>query len=288
MYTSTDFLDDVRTAARLSDTDVDWPDAKLFKIGSQELVTTVCSWLIDRKENHFVKLVEVLVTPGLSTYRISSLTMGAGLRDLKLVDGNSICEMKQVSIDSLNSACTGLPTEFAIQGNLIVFKQTPQKSYTLRQYINAKPGSFVVSNRFATVTAINGMDVTVTFGAGLNAAAVNGKRVSVIGGSSPYDYIVLDAPVTATGTTISFSSSLPNYLSVGDIVCLSGESIVPQIPEELVPMLVLATAARIFESLNYQIELKTVVGKLTAMKEELAPLFEDRIQGASESVESVL
>lgn len=290
MYTNSELILDIRTACRISDTDVDWTTSRLLSIATRELRSNVAPWLLSLRDSFYVKYIDTPLIASRARYPISSRSIGSTLHNLKLVDSQGVeSVLTHKTISTLSNSQLGRPTDFYLEGNVIRLNPAPSdNSYSLRQYINAKPSKLVDDQRKATIVSLAGMIATVEYSSGMSAGAVNNTRVDVIAGYSPCDILYMDQLVTAVDDTITFPANLPLEISVGDIICFAGEATSPQIPEELAPALLLCVEIVYFKSMDYATQLANAAGNLTQIKQDLMPIYSSRIEGAPKQISSSL
>jgi hypothetical protein len=87
-----------------------------------------------------------------------------------------------------------------------------------------------------------------------------------------------------SGTTLTLSTSdLPSRLAVGDWISLAGETPIPQIPDELRPVLAQATAVGVNEAMNLP-GLDSARKTLDEMLKAVSLLLTPRVTGAQKKV----
>lgn len=120
----------------------------------------------------------------------------------------------------------------------------------------------------------------------------------VLQANSPHKTLRYDLePVYVSGTVIRFRkqdmrrsiddrSSTPVYIlpKKGDYIALAGETIIPQIPDELHSMLAQRVACRCLEALGDREGLAAANAKLVEMETKTAILINDRVEGSPQKV----
>jgi hypothetical protein len=98
------------------------------------------------------------------------------------------------------------------------------------------------------ITAIaNGANTTLTVDID-PTALTNGTAIDIVSKNSPF-VLIVNTTVTST-TTTTIVIPLTTLLSVGDFVSIEGTSAFPQIPQEIIPLLVQAVEIRLMESIG--------------------------------------
>lgn len=290
MFTAKQLISDIRQLCRLSEYDSDYSDAVLLRLADQELLVNILPWLVEQGSGYTVKPIDVAVTANKNRYQIHPRTLGVGLHDLNLIaaDGSEV-SLAKARIDNVSDIrAKGQPECFVLQGSTIVLYPIPDRAYTLRQYVNVKPGKLF--------TLENG-DIYGTYGAKISSIAGNVVTLAttfpttvpaydVIASNSPSDAKLIESTGSGTGTTRTLSDT--SELSAGDFLCVPGYTPFVQIPEELTPMLILAVSIRYFKALNYADQLANSVAELDKLKNDLAPLYNNRVPEAHQIVYSIL
>jgi hypothetical protein len=73
-------------------------------------------------------------------------------------------------------------------------------------------------------------------------------------------------------------SDIPERLSVGDWICLAGETVIPQIPSDLHVMLAQAVACRVLEAIGDSQGLQNAAAKLQEMEQKLFNVIDSRLE----------
>jgi hypothetical protein len=85
---------------------------------------------------------------------------------------------------------------------------------------------------------------------------------------------------------ITFPSltTLPDQLSVGDWVCLAGETVNPQLPVELHPILAQRVAVKLLEGMGDSNNLQLAQGKLKEAEAAVLGLISNRVEGEPQKI----
>ena len=106
----------------------------------------------------------------------------------------------------------------------------------------------IITDSYFKITGIsNGVNTTLTVDID-PTALVNGTVIDIVSKNSPF-VLLLNTTVTST-TTTTIVIPLTTLLSVGDYVSLEGTCAFPQIPQEIIPLLVQAVEIRLMESIG--------------------------------------
>lgn len=235
--------------------------------------------MLKLNEEYFLHHKDFTVTQG-STYRIPRRAVGSKLRDLKVIDasGNQQNLTRLFEEDRANS-----PSGYYIARNSIELS-SDFTSGTLRMKFFARPSTLVLTTACAQITAIDTATNSVTVSS-VPSTFANGTSVDIVQNYSPYDLLSIDDTISSiSGTTITFSD-LPDDLVVGDWICLATESPIPQVPDEMHPVLVQSALCKTLSSKKdkaYKDELDT----LMRVKEDAINMLDPRVENSSNKIRS--
>jgi hypothetical protein len=89
---------------------------------------------------------------------------------------------------------------------------------------------------------------------------------------------------SSTNPQITFTSDLPTHLKVGDIVTLTEETIIPQIPLELHSMLAQRVALRCLDAMGDANGIQTGTARLAEMEQKTGTLLDNRVEDAPHKI----
>lgn len=293
-YLTSDLIEDIRFQCRLSDLDPDYTTARLLKLASQELNASVYPFLISLREDFFIQESQTQVTSGQNFYEVSPRSFASALRDVKLVHSTTgqTINLKRYDLEDPQgnqSKPTGIPTGFFLEDNYIILDTIPSDSnWNLLQYIWLKPSKLVLPTECATLVSQNSPGTwTISSPSGTVTTNLQNstKGLDIINAESPHNTKCFQNVIWSNSTTITGVYGNPKN---GDYVCVYGQNPTIGIPEEFCQLLILSVSARVFEGLNLQTELQTVVGKLQQLKDTLKMSIAPRVEGAQKQIVSIL
>lgn len=104
-------------------------------------------------------------------------------------------------------------------------------------------------------------------------------------GHQIYHYDVQLSSNAIAGSTIDFNEDdIPEYLVIGDYVCLANECIIPYLPPELHNILVERTCAKILSAIGDQQGLAATNMKIADLERRQNPLIDNRVENAPQKV----
>jgi hypothetical protein len=230
-------------------------------------------------EEYLMASSDVAYSSGATAVTIPSRAMAGGLRTVRRVDGTNLIPLNRIEPErSHEYTGGGTPSGFMLFGGSVVPLPVPDSSGTLRFSYVQRPGTVVLDEDAAQITAINTGTGVVTFTA-LPDTHVSGASFDFIGNATPNPTRAVDQASTAATTTTLTFASLPSTLAVGDWVAVAGESPFPGIPMELDTLLSQAVLCRWMSAAGLQNagnEFKT----LDRMKQDALKLLTPRTPGS--------
>lgn len=230
-------------------------------------------------EEYFLHYKDFEISSGAS-YRIPKRAIGSKLRDLKIIDssGNYQGLTRLFEEDRVSN-----PSGYYITRNSVELSGG-YSSGTLRMSFFARPGTLVLTTACAQVQSIDAATNSVVVNA-VPSTFSTGSLVDIVQNDNPYDLLSIDTTITGiSGTTINFAS-LPSDLVVNDWICRATESPVPQVPEELHPVLIQSSLCKTLSAKKdkaYRDELDTLI----RIKEDVINMLDPRVENSSNKVRS--
>jgi len=222
-------------------------DQELLDFAYDALLSEICPAVLAAREEYFVVTHDYALVAGQASYALPSRAMSGVIREVKLLRDTDIIDLPRVALDEITTVASGQPSRWYVQGNHIVLDPTPDTALTLRCWWYLRPSRLVPTAECAVITAVGASSVTVAIPTGWTAA----NTFDLIRGRAPYDLLRLDlAASSAAAGVITFTTSVPTTVSVGDYVALAGESCFPALPEEGHVALVQSTITAALESMG--------------------------------------
>lgn len=289
VYTTTEFLEAVKDRAAIpAATAV--TDAKILGWADAETRSRVVPFLLAKRENYLVEDYPVSLTAGTASYRIPSRVVGQKPKDIYVVDsaGNkrSLGWYDTSEVAQFNGLSYA-PTHFDIQGNLVTVHPTPTATETLHILHYRRPSDLVATSAVGTITSINTGTKVVTC-SNVPTTFTTAEVYDFVKAKPGHEWLAIDqavsARVTGAGGTVTFSSTLPTDLAVGDYVCLAGQTPVPNLPLEVMPLLEEYTAYRYLKSKGDAEGMKFSKEEIKELRDGLFPALSPRVDDEEEKL----
>lgn len=281
---STELITSIKRRASIPESQATFEDTDFLELATEEQNIGLVPSVLSVHEEYFVYEQTVSLVTGTLRYAIPYRAIGNKLRDLTYVDaqGNEYPTIKVSQEDSLETfAFDTNPLRYKIQAGNVVLLVSPNTTLTgsLKFYYYLRPNSIVLLSRGAQITAIDTGtgDITVD-------SVPTHFTTSLLydfNRSKPDHHILsFDKSVTSIlGTTITFDTDdIPSDLEVGDYICQSGETVIPNIPTDLHVVLTHRAAARCLEALGASQDLQNANVKLAEMEQKTGTLIDNRVE----------
>lgn len=261
-YLVDDLLTSIKSRSAAPISQSTFADADLLTIATEELRLKLVSGIMSEREDFFLQSGLVTTTAALDNYALPRKAIGNALKCVFVVDSTGGRRLLQrVDVDRVASfgLSSAQPERFYFKGNQIVLIPAPTTAFTLDIVHFARPSELIATSSCAKITAVSSIGglTTMTVNTDLTGSLSTGSLIDIISSVSPF----LSGADRAAITTISatqivcattlVSDSVGNVLpQVGDYICPTGYSNIPQIPIEFHPVLAQMTANRLLASLG--------------------------------------
>lgn len=281
--TTTDLINNIKLQGSFPTSNSLFSNANFLSILNMEMSKEVVPLLNKINEEYFLANKNQSITSGKNMYRIPTRAVGSALRDVQLLGNNNAITPLNRLYEEDRTTLSSNPIGYFLKGNQVELSPMPTSSSdTLRLLYFRRPSKFVLPSACAQILSID-TNLNQVVVSALPSTMTTNTQVDFVQANSPYDILDMDSAITSvSGTTLTFSS-LPDDLAVGDYICLAGESCVPGIPEELIPILVqaaLCTALSSKKDKSVELELQ----KLNQMKDSILSMLTPRVKSSDKKI----
>ena len=281
--TTTDLISQIKLQGSFPSSDSLFSNANYLSMLNSEISKEIVPLLNKINEEYFLISQDITVTPDKKYYRIPARAVGSALRDVQLVTSSSNVVSLTRLYEENRTSVSGNQQGYFLRSNLVEISPIPTNSSDILKLLYfRRPSKFVLPSACAQIESIDTVLKQVVVSS-LPSVMTTNTLVDFVQANSPYDILEMDYEISGvSGTTISFTE-LPEDLAQGDYICLAGESCVPMVPEELVPVLVqaaLCTALSSKKDKSVELELQ----KLTQMKESILEMLSPRVKSNDKKV----
>jgi hypothetical protein len=264
-------------------------ESDIIDIMNEEMNIHLLPLVLRVHEEYYVHEINKPLVTNQNRYDIPYRSIGNKLRDLHYRnDSGQLYEMSRVSPDHRSdnqlSYSSGLLNQFYVENNQIVLlcDQSSNTGYLSMTYF-IRPNELVKDSRASIIESIdttNGVITVISFPTHFNST----NKFDFISAKSPnqiYNYDITPVSKNSATRTLTFSiNDLPKGLCVGDYIMKAEETIVPQLPTELIPILAQRTSIKMLEAMNDTEGLKNALSDLQKMEDNALTLIDSRVDGA--------
>lgn len=300
-YTSTELLKDIKRKAFVPISQITFDDPGILSIADEEIQLGVVPFLMQVREEYLVDSLDYSIDGSTRSFDIPSRSIGAKLRDVTVLinpadDANQPNERSLPQINAEDAVYNNnynnflsIPS-FFMRDNAVVLSPGASSfaGQTLRLYYFKRPSKLIQTSACSQITAISTntaiVNLTPTnFGSG---GLIN-ITVDVVKAKPPFKILTMDLQISIDTTTniATFPANLSTYdISVGDYICLAGESPIPILPVELHSLLAQRVAVKILASLGDNQNFQIATDRLKEMEHNIRGLISNRVEGANRKV----
>lgn len=277
----------------------------ILDIMNEELGIHVLPMVLRAHEEYYVIDEDQAISACTIRYKIPYRAVGNKLRDVQFVDSaGTQYEMTRVSLEDRpeyqGNYTNNQFLTFYLENDDVVLMQNSLTTGNIRSSYYLRPNELVKDSRGAKITAICVGCCTTTFTvcpfpshftASLEYDFIQGKSPNKIIGFDRCVCSICSTAQTLTFcncdlTTIDLFSITPKALSfnVGDYIMQKEETIVPQLPTELQPILAQRTAVKMLEALGDTEGMRNAQQELERMEHNAMTLIDNRVEGAPQKI----
>jgi hypothetical protein len=272
-----------------------------LEMATEEVNLGLMDQIIVARGDYLVQSKDVPLESGIYRYLIPDRAVGNKLRDAAVVDdkGNVIYELSQISLEELSEFDGPYTTQnsntFYIQNNELVLSSQPQiQGYFLRMFFYIRPNKLVINDRATIVSTITDNGSTVDIGFANTPKHFSSSLLyDIVGVKSPnkiklYDLVPVSVNLN-TGTITFNKSSLLDYngnlaVELGDYISQAEETIVPNIPTELHPIIAQRVAIACLEAMGDEQNKQSAERKLMSMEKAALRMITNRVEGSPKKI----
>lgn len=277
---SVEIIESVKSRAMLPDGNATFNTDDFLNILNEELLLGLLSTIMKVHEEFYVYSYDITTTSGITAYDIPSRATGSKVRNIQSRDSSgNLTPMSRVKPEDAYAGNFRFGS-FYFKGNQVILLDEPNNS-TLQLDIFLRPNQLVNINRGATILSIDTTTGIITFDATVPSHFNFGIKYDFVSHTSPCKIRSFDIVASAkSNTTLTFATTdIPSGLAVGDYITTAEETIVPQMPTEMVPILAQLAAVYCLEAIGDLDGLQLAQRKLERMQNNINTIIDNRSDG---------
>jgi hypothetical protein len=292
-YTATDLIESAKVRCLVPVDEITFKEEDLLRFANEEIQNTLLPYILKLKEEFYVVREYLQTSPTQLAYPIPYRAIGGKLRQLFFNNtpnrSGIMTPLTRIQPEDMNYTSFHQGTDvskFYVENDSIVFpavEGSMQTGYVEMSYY-LRPNKLVKASRVGIIADIDRTNGIITISNSIFPSnLVVGTQVDFLQAKPMYKNHKWDVNIVAVNTTTKqitlATTDIPDALVVGDLIATAGETIIPQIPTELMSFLSQSIAMRILEAQGDIDNYKAAAEKLKQMGEGLVALIDSRTEG---------
>ncbi len=267
-YTTDELVEAVRRDTFIATSDENWTSARILGVAQDCILEGLAPRMKNAKANYFLQAASVTLVASVTAYDVPGESMWNGVSSVQLrqlSDGMLCGKLSLIEPENLwrygQVQNPAIPSTFYVDNTQLNVFPAPDSNavatYDLRLTYYRRPAQMVLTSQATVVQSVTALSVTTSaqpsyFSTNAPDPYTTGRpsRVDVYNRLQPYTrrYTNLTGSITSsTGFTFngSVTSAQVAKIQSGDILCVYGTTIFPDVPPELHPYLRRLTSATI-------------------------------------------
>jgi len=293
--TSNKLVSDVKRRAMIPQSDRTFTESDFLDILNEEFSIGLLPKILELHEEYYV--VPEILTPISGTnpprYTIPYRAIGNKLRDVRVRHNtNSFTELTRISPDNIDIYTDSSTNAFYVENDEIVVLANLQGSLEVTYFF--KPNELVDVKRGAKITGINNtvdtnnVPITEIEISAIPSHFTSGIKYDIVRGKSPNKVLSYDMDSVSINTTVKtvtfLTANVPSNIVLGDYLMEAEETIFPQLPVELLPVLTQMSAIACLDAIGDVEASNKANMKLVKMEKNLTVLIDNRVEGAPKKI----
>ena len=281
-YTTTEFVEHVKTRAAVPTSQSTFTTAKILDLGDAEIRSYIVPIIISAQEYFYAHDTDITIN-STGVYDVPKRSVGGKLINAALIDGNQRHDLDWITEEELirtDETESGTPGILFKKNKIHLIPAERHNFSTIRLTYPIRPGELVETSAAAKITAIDTGTKTLSFSSGtIPSTFTTSKTYDLIQATPHFDHLAIDQSVTTiTSTTMVFSTSLPTDLVIGDWVALATESPIVQVPLELHPLLEHKVATTLVRAQGDLEHTRAMEKELSLLEKRASNIYTPRIE----------
>lgn len=290
-YTTDQLIADVKREGSVPTSQQLFVEQDFVDFMSDAMKKRIIPYILSTREEHFVTHVDYTIQDGQLEYAVPERAIGEKVRSVSIYNaaGRKITELSEVDPQMServeDDPRLGGSTVYHFEGgNIVISEDLTSDAVTLRVKYYRRPSKLALVINAGQVTAVDKNTGSITMSNLPNGLAA-GVNVDIQSGRPGFQTRADSVPVlTQIAFSIGVDASLIQDVEVGDWVCFEGESVIPQIPYDLHPILSQYVVAKVLRSLGDTQGAADAAADLKELEDSLYEYLEDRDDGSDNKV----
>jgi hypothetical protein len=292
-YTVKDLVASVKRRCNIPLSQITYDDNDILVFANEVMDETLGPLILSTREEFYVEHEDIDLVNGQTVYELPYRAFGSKIRILKPLnsDGKEGYPLTPIPLDinyATNYTDSSTYTRgYHLENNNFVLSQNPTNAglTKLRLYYYLRPNDLVILSRAAKIKTIDTSTNSVTVET-VPTVINSSTKLDIIQSIPNYKIRNFDltANVNSQSKVITFTDTLPTGLQIGDYICLAGETVCPQLPADVIPILEQTTTCKVLEAQGDTEGLKNANVRLDKMEKALFNLIDNRIESPGKKI----
>lgn len=300
ILTSNSLIASIKRRAMIPSDQVTFENSEFLDMLNEEIQYFGIPHLLSTYEEYLVNHIDLPLTTDSYKYDIPERAVGNKLRGVFLVDstvqnGENLYDLSRIELEDVpqytnynNNFINGLNSVYYIEDNKVILAdELPFTNGSLRMYFYMKPNTLVDEDRAGVITSINRTTGVISL-SNFPSDFSNLPIMDFVQKKSPNKILGFDiqpSSVNSNTKTITFDvTDIPDNLVIGDYINFAQETIVPQMPTELHPILAQRVAVAALESMGDFEGMDKAQTRLDRMEKATLTILDNRVESDNQKV----
>ena len=273
-YDTNYIIDQVKRRASIPTSQNLFTNQKFIVMINDELKTRIVPTLMALRDDWYSDYTEYTADGATTTYTIPADAVGNKLKSVTIWDnGKQVRVVPRLNTNDLQDSLYG----FYVENNSIIFYPNPiETNKTIRLSYFKRTDDLVDMSEAGYISLIAGNDVTIS--TTLPTTFINGASVQVVNNQNPFNVIWSGTISNIAGSVVTLSST-PTGVTIGNYLCLQGETVFPNIPVEMFPLLSQSIVVKCLEALGDDNGMQSAMANLQQIEFNCKQTLSPKIDG---------
>lgn len=306
-FTTENLINDIKRRTFMPISQITYSDDDILNYADEELQVGIVPMIMTVREDYFVAYKEDLISSNQQGYDMPERAIAQKLQQVTVIEPNGgpvppsqiEVPLPRIQTDQAQPGLINVGTGYFLRDNQVMLQNSSNfDGYTLRQYYFRRPNKLVPVTQAAQIVKVGPNGAIPALAA--NQVLVNvipsnfGTATSftitadIVKNKPGFQTLAMDLTATCTNSNliITFTglTEIPEGVAVGDWVCLNGETVIPQVPVEVHPLLAQRVAIKILEGLGDVTNLQASQQKLKEAEKSVLGMLSNRVEGAPQKI----
>ena len=282
---TTYFLDAVKRAVTIPSSQIRFSNTDILRFADEETEAVIVPAITSARLEFFVKYVDQALIANQAEYKIPYRAIGRTLRfiELRTSTNDLVKDLSFImpeDVGRLTTQAAGGPWAFTVRGDYVILLPTPSAAnYNLRMYYELAPAKLIETSAAGVIQSINTStgEITLTSAISTFTTGLSFDIIDFKSGNTNKAEDIVSTNVASNVVTFAVAD-IPSNVAVGDYLCISNQTPVLQLPNEMHQTLVQSVVCRILEALSDYEGLQAAMARRDAIMGNALQIINPRLE----------